>query len=62
MSETVLVRTSDVCKRYGISPTTVWRWIKDRAMGFPKPIYISRYRYWKVAELEAWEAEREQER
>ena len=24
-------------------------------LGFPRPVYIGRFRYWKVAELQQWE-------
>jgi predicted DNA-binding transcriptional regulator AlpA len=30
-------RIKDTCKRYGISPATYWRWVKD-VPDFPKPI------------------------
>lgn len=47
-----------VRERYGISFMSLWRWINDPRMGFPPPIYFSRYRYWRLADIEAWEASR----
>ena len=45
-----------VWERYGVSSMTIWRWLHDERIGFPKPIYIGRFRYWNIAELEEWEA------
>lgn len=44
-----------VWERYGVSSITLHRWIKSPEMHFPKPFYLGRYRYWKIADLEAWE-------
>jgi len=46
--------------RYGnCSDTTIWRWMRDPRVNFPKPIYInSRHRLWRLTELEAWEESR----
>jgi predicted DNA-binding transcriptional regulator AlpA len=40
--------------RYSVSDMTLWRWLRSD-MGFPKPYYIGRYRYWREAELLDWE-------
>ena len=42
--------------RYHRSHVSIWRWMKDEALGFPAPIKINRLNYWKLADLEAWEA------
>jgi predicted DNA-binding transcriptional regulator AlpA len=42
--------------RYQKSHVTMWRWTNDKAMGFPKPLTIKRLNYWKLTDLEAWEA------
>jgi predicted DNA-binding transcriptional regulator AlpA len=47
-----------VWERYGITPMTLWRWLKDKSLDFPQPIYLGRFRYWKIADLLAWEAGR----
>lgn len=38
----------------GVSDMTLWRWLNDEKLNFPKPIYISRRRYWREAEIIAW--------
>jgi len=43
----------------GVSDMSVWRWLSDPALQFPRPIYISRRRYWREAELLAWIDSRE---
>lgn len=42
--------------RYQRSHVSLWRWVKDPDLGFPKPIKINRLNYFKLADLEAWEA------
>jgi predicted DNA-binding transcriptional regulator AlpA len=42
--------------RYGVSDMSLWRWLRDERLGFPQPTRINNRRYWKIAELEAWEA------
>lgn len=42
--------------RYHRSHVSIWRWMNDEALGFPAPIKINRLNYWRVADLEAWEA------
>ncbi|MCF7747715.1 transcriptional regulator [Sulfitobacter sp. M39] len=38
----------------GISDMSLWRWLHDTDLNFPKPIYISRRRYWRQADVLAW--------
>lgn len=47
-----------VWERYGVTAMTLHRWLADDRMGLPKPTYLGRFRYWKLAELEAWERSR----
>lgn len=42
----------DLCG--GVSDMTLWRWLNDPDLDFPKPIYIGRRRYWREAEILAW--------
>ena len=37
-----------------ISDMTLWRWLKDANLNFPKPIYVQRRRFWREAELIEW--------
>ena len=38
----------------GISDMTLWRWLDNPELGFPKPQYIAKRRYWKEADVIAW--------
>jgi predicted DNA-binding transcriptional regulator AlpA len=42
----------DLCG--GISDMSLWRWLNDPALNFPRPIYISRRRYWRQVDVLAW--------
>ena len=42
----------DLCG--GVSEMSLWRWLQDDAMAFPKPVVIARRRYWREAEVLAW--------
>jgi hypothetical protein len=51
----VLIPSAKVRKRYGDVSAM---WIERRLSGdptFPKPIYIARRRFWRLAQLVAWE-------
>jgi predicted DNA-binding transcriptional regulator AlpA len=41
---------------------TLHRWIADERLNFPSPHYFGRFRFWKLAELEAWEEARPRRR
>jgi predicted DNA-binding transcriptional regulator AlpA len=47
-----------VWDRYGVTSMTLYRWIADPVLGFPRPTYLGRFRYWKLADLVEWEASR----
>lgn len=42
--------------RYRCSAMTVYRWVKNPDLDFPKPIYLGRVRYWDADEIAEWEA------
>ena len=44
-----------VWERYGVTSMTLHRWLNDPDTEFPKPIYIGRFRYWRLDTLETWE-------
>lgn len=50
----------NVWQRYGVTSMTLHRWQHSDRLGFPRPVYIGRMRFWRVADLEVWEAERAQ--
>lgn len=45
-------RVCELCG--GVSDMSLWRWLNDNKLNFPKPIYISRRRYWREADVIAW--------
>jgi predicted DNA-binding transcriptional regulator AlpA len=45
-----------VCKRYGISAMTLWRWDRNSELAFPKPMVVNRRKYRDEAELDAFDA------
>ena len=50
-----LLPAKEVMSRLGgVSQMTIWRYLKDDELDFPKPIYIKTRRYWREADLEAW--------
>lgn len=51
------LQANRVWARYGVSFMTINRWIKDERIAFPPPVYMGRLRFWKIADLEAWEAQ-----
>lgn len=38
----------------GISDMTLWRWLHNPAMGFPRPTLIGNRRYFREADVIAW--------
>lgn len=54
-----LMTGPQVQRRYQKTYVTIWRWINDKkyaAMAFPKPIQMAGHNYWRISDLEAWEA------
>jgi predicted DNA-binding transcriptional regulator AlpA len=57
--ETVLLNARRVRQRYGgLSEMSLWRWLNDERLAFPKPLIVNTRRYWWQHELEAWERTR----
>lgn len=52
-----LLTAKQVRERFGgISDMSLWRWLDNEFIGFPAPIYISRRRFWREADIDAFEA------
>ena len=48
-----LLRTKEVCSRFGFAPSTVYRMVKLN--GFPKPLQVGgRAVRWRYSEIKAW--------
>ena len=51
------LKSKQLRHRYGgVSDMTIWRWLRDPDLGFPKPLYIRGIRYWDEEELDAFDA------
>ena len=49
------ITAKEVCARLGgISDMTLWRYLNDESVGFPRPVYIRRRRYFREDEITAW--------
>jgi predicted DNA-binding transcriptional regulator AlpA len=46
---------AQVRQRYGVTDMTLWRWLHDERVKFPHPYYFSRFRYWKLSDLQDFE-------
>lgn len=52
------INSTALRQRYGgVSDMWVWRRLKEDPT-FPKPEYIAKRRFWKLSELDAWDAAR----
>ena len=48
-----LIKAHSLLSRFGgISSQTLWRYVKDPNLGFPKPLYICGTRYWVSGEID----------
>jgi predicted DNA-binding transcriptional regulator AlpA len=47
-----------VWERYGVTSMTLHRWLADERLEFPAPVYLGRFRYWRLCDLLQWEAHR----
>ena len=56
MDEKRLLPAPVVCRRYGVSAMTIWRWEHDPQLDFPKAIRIRRRKYRDERELDAFDA------
>lgn len=58
MSEEALLPSRQVWSRYGVCSRTIDRWLADPRVAFPRPVQILTRRYWREADLVAWERAR----
>jgi predicted DNA-binding transcriptional regulator AlpA len=54
-SRTRMLGIRAVMERYGVSDRSIDRWTANPDLGFPKPTYILRRRFWPEAELDAFD-------
>ena len=49
------ISAAQVCEICGgVSDMSLHRWLNNPELDFPKPIYISRRRYWREADVIEW--------
>ena len=60
VSATKFLTARQVHERYAISDMTLWRWLHDEQLAFPKPTFIRSRRYFSHSDLEAWDASQRQ--
>ncbi|RWA76661.1 MAG: AlpA family phage regulatory protein [Mesorhizobium sp.] len=51
---TTFLQARQVRDRYNVSDMTIWRWLREQ--DFPQPVYIGRLRFWRLSDIEEWEA------
>ena len=57
LSDMEYVTIKDLCAKYGVNRTTIWRW--QQKQGFPDPVRFGPQTVrWKMADVTAWEASR----
>lgn len=52
------IKSNAVLDRYGITAMTLYRWIRDSKLGFPKPVVINGVRFFALVELDAFDERR----
>lgn len=51
--------SSEVRARFGgISDMSLWRWLNDTKLGFPRPLIINRRRFFRLDQIEEFESRR----
>jgi predicted DNA-binding transcriptional regulator AlpA len=55
---TTFLTAAQLRARYGVSDMTLWRWLADEKLRFPRPTTIRKRRYWSVPDIEHWERSR----
>ncbi len=58
MSAKQYITSRKIQDRFGISAMTLWRWERDKKLGFPTSTNINRRKYYDLAEIEVWERAR----
>lgn len=50
----VIYRTGEMLQMFGVTKSTLWRWVRETE-GFPQPIKLSeRVTAWKAEEVHDW--------
>lgn len=51
-----MMTAKDVCARFGgVTTMSLYRWLKDETLNFPRPIEIRKRRYWRTEDIAAFQ-------
>ncbi|MER8516089.1 helix-turn-helix domain-containing protein [Mesorhizobium sp. M1060] len=57
-TDPVYMTAPQVLARFQITDMTLWRWLQDEKLGFPRPLVINRRRLFLKSALVEWERTR----
>jgi hypothetical protein len=55
---TQLLPARKVQERFAIADRTLDKWLVNKGLNFPRPLYINRRKYFRLCELVEWERQR----
>lgn len=58
MSAPNFLPVKKIAERYCVTRHAIWKWRKNPALEFPDPITINGRDFWRISDLEKWEAEK----
>lgn len=61
MTTTKYLTARQVAERYSVSDMTLWRWLNDDTLKFPKPMVIRRRRLFDADALDVFDARQQSE-
>jgi predicted DNA-binding transcriptional regulator AlpA len=51
------ISAAEVCERLNISTMSLWRWLQNDDLGFPRPVKIRNRRYFSERLVAEWQAD-----
>lgn len=51
-----LIPAKELREIFGVSDMTIWRWLDDKRLNFPRPIVVRRRRYWRKSDIAEFQA------
>lgn len=52
--QNALISAAELRAMLGISEMSLWRWLRDPTVDFPRPFVVKNRRYWREAEVNQW--------
>jgi predicted DNA-binding transcriptional regulator AlpA len=50
----VLISNTKAARRLGVTTRSIFRWVQDPELNFPKPCFINGRRYFSEGEIDLW--------